>query len=286
MLKIDEYLNIADGDSGWLEVFQQEEDLGNLVEENGTLTLALRVVMLNHEPEPEKVMMSKAEFEAKFLNKLSEDMSEYLEHLNMGHKDSTTKIVSKDGKMFTVNQGIIQVRCPVFHAFLQGSARENSASVTIPDLNSKALSILIQFLHTGVLNDNWVEDNVFEEVLYGAKKFELTDLLDYLELNLIALCTVQNCGRLLKLAELMGLKWAQGEIMYFCRDNFRKMTTEEATRFLAETSADIAGLEDDEGIATRLAESEEPAPARKKIKLSEALSGIKNLIGFGDKGGS
>lgn len=259
---------------GWQQVIRQDDDREKLVGEDGTLTLILKVAEIHqegiHVAQRKKLDL---QFECKFKQALSADMSKFLENLNNNQEESSlvaTKIVSKDGTTFPVSRDILIARSPVFKPMFQGGTAEHiTGLVKINDLSGQALKVLIRFMHAGVLSEEWAQEHVVAEIVYGAHKYLLKDLMEYLDVSVGMVCTSANCATLLCLAVKLGMNKAKEDLLEFCKRNLANMSSEEMVKFLAEEKLDLNSF--DEGMGTKRAVTDEGEErgAIKRIKMAE-----------------
>lgn len=85
-----------------------------------------------------------------------------------------------------------------------------------PTISSGAMRILLHFIYTGKLHDDWrIWMSSVNEVLDGANKYELDGLREYYDRLLITVCSYMDTDDLLATAKFYGLKQAEEDIMRF-----------------------------------------------------------------------
>lgn len=88
--------------------------------------------------------------------------------------------------------------------------------VTLDDLSSKTVNVLIHYLYTGKLHDDWKTAAVLEELPYAAHKYELDLLSEFLDLVLGTVCKIFPCKQIAKIsvmAKKIGMKRASVELL-------------------------------------------------------------------------
>jgi len=132
----------------------------------------------------------------------------------------------------------------VFAAMLDTDMIEANAGVLeLPDISSKALKVLLNFLNTGDLLPEWRETEVIVELTNAAAKYQLQDLLQFLDGTMGKVCTLENVGALATLARLLSLKVAEEELMIFARkEGFNSLD-----RFVKMYNSELSETDDDSG---------------------------------------
>lgn len=82
------------------------------------------------------------------------------------------------------------------------------------DLNAPTMKIILFFIYTGELHSDWMEVPV-DEIIYGADKYQLRDLLEFFDHLMITGCNFHNALRLAQLAERHSLLNAKESILRF-----------------------------------------------------------------------
>lgn len=85
------------------------------------------------------------------------------------------------------------------------------------ELGLDCMRILIQFIYMNRLRDYW--KNVAAELVVASNKFDVPELRNFLDTNLITVCTARNFEKLRGLAKTYGLKTAYNEITEFVFEN-------------------------------------------------------------------
>jgi len=159
------------------------------------------------------------EFLVKATAKAWRELAESLQSSADVNANETQVLMSNDGKEFSVKKLILAARSPVFEAMLRTDmTKGNGAPIELPDTSSKTLNILLNFIRTGDLQQDWDQGEVLVELTNAAAKFQLLDLLEFLDSVLGKVCTLQNAGPLMILAHNMYLMKAEAELMSFLRE--------------------------------------------------------------------
>jgi len=194
-----------------------ERDKVPLVENNLTIYVSFKMYYPSKptlEFKPIETMLK--EFHVNSTEKARRDIESSLQDLD-DYVDIQT-ITSKDGKEFQVTKSFLPARSPVFAAMLRTDMVEaNTATIELPDISSKALEILLIFICTGELKLEWTQSQVIVELTNAAAKYQLRDLLEFLDLVLGQVCTLENVGVLLILAHQLSLKTAEEALVAFMK---------------------------------------------------------------------
>ncbi len=86
--------------------------------------------------------------------------------------------------------------------------------IHVMDLNAPTMKIILFFIYTGELHSDWMEVPV-DEIVYGADKYQLRDLLEFFDHLMITGCNFHNALRLAQLAERHSLVNAKESILRF-----------------------------------------------------------------------
>ncbi len=138
--------------------------------------------------------------------------------------DSPTKIISSDGVEFPVNRGIICARSEVFRTMFQQSqmTEVQKGEVRVKDIPAKTMKVLLHFLYTGqLLQDEWYKTDTLVELLYAAGKYQLEDLLSFLDQVVGLLCNERNMVKLINLARKLNLKKAEEDLFNFIKGHVK-----------------------------------------------------------------
>lgn len=203
------------------------------VDSDGTLLIELEFALFKPELNP---VTSVADYQEVFAANFRHDMeSLYCQKSGDKVAELPTKLISKDGKEYSVCRRVLSARSSVFRAMFESQMKEaNDGIVRIDDISSKSLDVLLPFMLTGHLNnfDIFMDPELMEGLAYGAQKYILEDLIECLDLNLHRACTKDNCSRLMGLARKLGMKRAEGKMLQYFKENV--MNTEEAITFWRE----------------------------------------------------
>lgn len=115
----------------------------------------------------------------------------------------------------------------MFKSTLGKDLQESRPSIIhVMDLSAPTMKIILFFIYTGELQAEWTEVPV-EELVYGADKYKLRDLLEFFDHLMINGCNFHNALRLAQLAERHSLMNAKESILRLIercviswRDNF------------------------------------------------------------------
>ncbi|XP_057339509.1 speckle-type POZ protein-like [Microplitis mediator] len=107
-------------------------------------------------------------------------------------------------KKFQAHKFVLMVRSPVFQAMLTTDMRENrEKTITIKNMDSEVFKSMLEFLYTDKVNDL---DNVAEQLLEAADKYQIHTLKEICAESLCTSVTIDNASRLLALAYLHNAK--------------------------------------------------------------------------------
>lgn len=94
--------------------------------------------------------------------------------------------------------------------FMYDMKESQTRIVQIPDITSKAMNIIIRYIYSGELDSHW--NKFLDELIYAADKYQLNNLLNYFDKNLISICNTGNVAILLMLANTHNLQTAMVEL--------------------------------------------------------------------------
>jgi len=181
---------------------------GNVFDEKDTLGLQITMKTFHSRsrPYPSPLLA---------LRKATKSVREYLPtDLKALEGDETSMDVrfeTMDGSILRAHKILLMARSPVFKAMFGTDMKEGlSGFVNAGDMSSKGMSVVLHYIYTGQLHEDWEE--VAAEVIYGAEKYGLKGLLEYCDKMLVTICNEDNSERLCKLAQLYSLKNAESEI--------------------------------------------------------------------------
>ena len=92
-----------------------------------------------------------------------------------------------------------------------------SGTMKIEDLSPKCVKILLKWIYTGVLDEDWKKFP--EEMVRAADKYGLSTLLDFFDKHLQLACNFDNALDLRRLAKLHGLAFATRTLTTFISKN-------------------------------------------------------------------
>lgn len=82
----------------------------------------------------------------------------------------------------------------------------HTGEMKIEDLTLKSLKVVLKFIYTGALDDDW--KNIPEEIVHCADKYSLPLLKEYCDKRLHTACTNINAMDLLRVAKMHQLPCA------------------------------------------------------------------------------
>lgn len=165
--------------------------------------------------EPKKYFFDVQAFEKESRNKIYN----LIATLEGDTTNSDVKIVSNDEKEFPVHRFVLSATSPVFEAMFRSIMTETETGVVkCEDLSGKCLKILVHYIYTGTLLEEWCHSDILYELTYAADKYLLTDLLQFLDGVLGKVCTPMGIGSLLSLVNSLSLKKAAKDIREYIRN--------------------------------------------------------------------
>lgn len=90
-----------------------------------------------------------------------------------------------------------------------------SGIINIPDLSSRAMDVILHHIYTGKVDPSC--NQIIEEVVYGADKYNLPELIEYCDKIMITVCDKENALALLKLAKMHSLRHAVRDVTNYIR---------------------------------------------------------------------
>lgn len=153
---------------------------------------------------------------------LNRNVTEKMQNLlDSGHNsDFVIKVPSDSDRSkyesFRVHKNILATGSEVFKAMFESPMKESqSGEVTFDDLSSAGLKILLKFIYTGIVDDDW--KNNPSEIADVANRFLLSLLTKFIDLNLHLICNVENAYDLFRIAKHHGLTTATNNISKYCQ---------------------------------------------------------------------
>lgn len=141
------------------------------------------------------------------------DMAELLKD----PKDADVKIKTRDGVIITAHKLILSARVPMFRAMFETDMAEKSSGVVeTPEIGSDAMNIILHYIYTGKLHENWKSADM-TELLNGADQYGLDGLIQYCNHLLITLANDQNAKYLLEVAKLHELNHAEEDLSKYIK---------------------------------------------------------------------
>lgn len=154
-----------------------------------------------------------ADFDQKSITLLRSDLGKMRENAFSLSKDTSTKVISKDGIEYSVNRAMLSARSPVFERMFQSKMKESRTGVIqLNDISSKSVNSLLHYIYTGSLHQDWKSTEVLEELIYAAHKYELHLLIEFFDQVCASVCTLENAGKVAILAKRIGMKKAEAEL--------------------------------------------------------------------------
>lgn len=90
----------------------------------------------------------------------------------------------------------------------------NKNVIEFPDVSASVMEILVSLWYTGQLDDSWKSPELIENVALAADKFQIVELLEYLDGALGDEKLVTSSVSLLELAVRLGLKKAAQQLTH------------------------------------------------------------------------
>lgn len=206
------------------------------VQKDGSLEIEITTFLQS--PVYDTIEEIQSKFQGSFIRKLQSDLANMLNLTSLPSADSSTLIVCKvDGVRFPIHRGMLAARSAVFARMFQSRMRENqTGQVEVADVSSVVMKIILHFLYTGTLLKNW---NMVkpDELLYAAAKYEVHDLLEFLDVVVGRICTIDNAGKLLNLARKLNLKRAEDDLFNFVKNSSE--TFSQVEKFVKDAKSDI-----------------------------------------------
>ena len=158
---------------------------------NGHLTILLELTVYG----TEKVLSGSRNFEEEDKSKTRakglEQVSANLEKLFNDQEFSDVEIKC-DGEVFHCHELILSTRSDVFRAMFRNDMTENrTKEVNIEDIDSKVLGEMLNFIYTGVTNEDVLEEKT-AELLEAANRYQLEVLKSICEDRLCSSLEVSN----------------------------------------------------------------------------------------------
>lgn len=206
------------------------------IQKDGSLEIHISSTL--DSPKYDTITETLKEFQAQFTKKLQLDLGNMFNHSSVPRSDSSTTILCKaDNKQFTVHRGLLAARSVVFSSMFESKMKENSTGIVeIADVSSKVMKIILHFLYTGTLLENWSKVNIVE-LLYTSAKYEVNDLMEYLDNVIGQMCTVKNVGKLMNLVKKLNLKRAENDLFVFIKNSSE--TFEQFEKIVQDVNSDF-----------------------------------------------
>lgn len=139
-------------------------------------------------------------------------MNDQFEKLFNNEKFSDFKVTSGDNGNIFVHKNILSIRSPVFATMMETAMVESEENeVTISDISSQALTEFLRFIYCGKVQEI---DEIANELLYCANKYDVPDLKPICVRSLAKMLSKSNVLETMMLAELHG----ELELKKFCID--------------------------------------------------------------------
>jgi speckle-type POZ protein len=197
------------------------ENPANNLLPNDTLTICCRVVETKSESEECRCQIEEPQTTIA-RRKLGEDLAGVLgeKYADFVFKVENEKIAAfvfkvKNEKI-AAHKVILAARSPVFDAMFQRDRKENKTNeAEITDVTPAAFKTLLRFIYTG----HCEVDNLAEELLVAANKYDIPDLKQICAKELRFQLTVDNAVRLLVLSDLHQAEDLKDGAMRFINKN-------------------------------------------------------------------
>lgn len=150
--------------------------------------------------------------------------SMFLSELDCEDNFTDLSLEFDDGVILSGHKFIFAARSPHLRTLIESSAKQNdfNGTVKLSGVKSKAMLVIRHWLYCDELPEDDNDDrslmNVLEEVVNGAIKLELPDLVKVLDKKLIKVCNRGNMLQLYQLAKQNGMVNATEDISKFIKE--------------------------------------------------------------------
>lgn len=143
------------------------------------------------------------------------------------------------GKRFKVHRNILSARCEYFKAMFTSGLKESTDSeIEIQDIEPHVFEIILQFIYTEKLPDNL--ESVAKDLLVGADKYQLQELVKICENHLTQKITMENCAELLVFSDLYRQNRLKQMVIAFIKANLKDVFQSEAWKELKVVNSKLA----------------------------------------------
>ena len=206
---------------------------------NGHLTILLELTVYG----TEKVLSGSRNFEEEDKSKTRakglEQVSANLEKLFNDQEFSDVEIKC-DGEVFHCHELILSTRSDVFRAMFQNDMTENrTKKVNIEDIDSKVLGEMLNFIYTGVPNEDVLEEKT-AELLGAANQYQLEVLKSICEDRLCSSLEVSNSIEYLIFGDMYQASKLRRMSMRMVASNMASLVATEDYQNLVKKHKDLA----------------------------------------------
>ena len=151
-----------------------------------------------HIPTGEEAKNERVNSQSKGTKELSDHLGKLLED-----KESCDFEINCGGKVFPCHKLLLSARSPVFKALFESKMRESeSGKVTIKDINSEIMTVMLHFIYTGSLAKETITTEIAIELLAAANKYQLEALKDICQDKIRSVLDAENAIEFLILGEM------------------------------------------------------------------------------------
>jgi hypothetical protein len=125
--------------------------------------------------------------------------------LNGDSENADVILVTSDEVEIPAHKTIMKAQCPVFASMLTCDLSENATGIIgMTDISSKTMKIILRYFYIGVLLPSWRDPDTIVEFVYGAGKYQMTEVLELLD-DMLGRNSVGDAGILhVRLIDLAG----------------------------------------------------------------------------------
>ncbi len=201
-------------------------------------SLEVDIVVTIQPPKYKTIDEMLSKFQGQFIEKLQFDLANMLNISSSSCPDFATVILSKfDSAEFPVHLELLASRSNVFLRMLESNKKDGPKRIVeVTEVSSAVLKIILHFLYTGTLLENWKTVST-EELVFAAASYEIHDLLEFLDEVVGQICTMDNAGKLMRLARKMKLKRAEKDLFTFIKISSESF--DQFEKFMVDSKSDI-----------------------------------------------
>merc|ERR1712223_733702 len=152
--------------------------------------------------------------------------------------DETDEKEKQVEKHFKCHKIILASRSKIFNTMFLSSFSEAQGSTKVTDISSKTMAIFLQYLYTGELK----KEDITEELLYAAHKYEIGPLAAKVELELCRKIDIETCPKLAAAANLCGSKAMKEYVFRFVGRCWKEMKEEDRLNWIGNDANTLASI--------------------------------------------